>query len=71
MRSDWIFDVQWRKASASAYDGNCIQIAKVRRGYRDVVLIRNSRDINGPTLEFTEAEFAAFQDGIRKHEFDE
>ena len=71
MHPGWIFDIQWIKAKASAYDGNCIEVARVRRGYRDMILIRNSRDINGPTLEFTQAEFAAFQDGVRNREFDD
>ena len=71
MNPGWIFDIQWKKAKKSSFEGNCVEVARVRRGYRDVFLVRNSREPQGPVLEFTETEFAAFKDGVRSGDFDD
>jgi Domain of unknown function (DUF397) len=64
--SDWIFDIQWVKAKKSAYDGNCVQVGRIRNEVR----VRNSRDPEGPQLVFTKAEFNAFLEGAKNGEFD-
>jgi Domain of unknown function (DUF397) len=57
----------WIKASKSFSNGNCIEVAPAEDGG---VLIRDSRDPDGPVLTFTPAEWDAFLDGARKGEFD-
>lgn len=57
--------LSWRKASASGIMGGCVEIAQHRE-----ILIRDSKDPEGPVLKYTEAEWAAFVDGVKKGEFD-
>lgn len=55
---------QWRSASAS--DGmQCVELAAIDGG----VSVRDSKDPDGPTLNFTKGELAAFADGITAGEF--
>ena len=57
----------WVKASASDEKGSCVEM----RRSGDMIEVRDTKDQgNGPTLRFTEAEFAAWLDGARKGEFD-
>jgi hypothetical protein len=56
----------WIKAAASAQGGNCIQM---RRGSPGIE-VRDSKHPDGPVLQFTEAEFAAWVDGAKRSEFD-
>lgn len=58
----------WRKASMSAGNGNCVELAPLADGG---VAIRDSKDPNGPVLRFTSAEWAAFLDGAKNLEFDD
>lgn len=58
-------EVAWRKASASS-QGECVEVAQ----QDDAVLVRDSKDRDGPVLTFTPAEWAAFLDGARKGEFE-
>ncbi|WP_194924233.1 DUF397 domain-containing protein [Catenulispora pinisilvae] len=57
----------WTKASKSGNSGNCVEVARVRDG----IAVRHSKDPDGPSLLFTEAEFDAFLDGARHGEFDQ
>lgn len=57
----------WRKASASASNGNCVEVAPMPGGG---VAVRDSKDPQGPILRFTAAEWAAFADGMAAGEFD-
>lgn len=57
---------EWRKATASNNDGNCVEVAHVA----DLVGVRDSKDRQGPVLRFTAAEWAAFTAGVRAGEFD-
>lgn len=57
----------WIKASASTGNGACVETASVRP---DEILVRNSRDREGPVLAFTKAEWVAFVAGVKAGEFD-
>lgn len=58
---------RWIKATASNGTGACVQVA---RGGDDEVLLRNSRDPEGPIQSFTKAEWVAFLAGAKAGEFD-
>jgi hypothetical protein len=57
----------WRKASASATNGNCVELALLPEGG---VAVRDSKDKSGSVLCFTQAEWAAFVAGMAAGEFD-
>jgi hypothetical protein len=57
----------WRKASASASNGQCVEIAQLPDGG---VGVRDSKNPDGPVLHFTIREWTAFVDGVKKGEFD-
>ncbi len=52
-------EVSWRKSTQSGADG-CVEVADASGS----VLVRDSKDPDGPVLVFTEAEWRAFVDGI-------
>ncbi|GAB1645195.1 hypothetical protein KRMM14A1259_56180 [Krasilnikovia sp. MM14-A1259] len=56
----------WRKSTRSAANGHCVEIAQVA----GEVLVRNSRDPEGPVLAFGAAGWRAFLSGVRAGEFD-
>ncbi|HEV2639403.1 MAG TPA: DUF397 domain-containing protein [Actinocrinis sp.] len=57
----------WRKASYSnTQGGNCVEVADLPDG----MAVRDSKDPDGPTLQFTLAEWQAFVAGIKDGEFD-
>ena len=45
----------WRKSSASADGGNCVEVAI----WKSCVLVRDSGDQSGTVLEFTSAQWLA------------
>lgn len=49
----------WRKSSYSTANGDCIQVA-------GRVLVRDSKDPDGPVLHFTAAEWQAFADDLKQ-----
>lgn len=57
----------WRKASASAGNGACVEVAPLADSG---VAVRDSKDPEGPVLRYTPAEWIAFLDGAKKGEFD-
>ena len=57
----------WIKASASNANGACVETTSIRP---DEILVRNSRDREGPILAFTKAEWVAFVAGVKAGEFD-
>jgi hypothetical protein len=57
----------WFKSSLSAGNGDCIEVAKLSTGH---IGVRDSKDINGPILRFTDREWDAFVGGVHKGEFD-
>ena len=58
--------VEWRKSTFSTTNG-CVEVAVVG----DRIAVRDSKQQGqGPVLEFTAAEWAAFLGGVRGGEFD-
>jgi len=53
--------VEWTKATACSADGNCAEVA---------ILLRDSKNPDGPVLSFTPDEWRAFVAGVRAGEFD-
>lgn len=54
----------WKKARASQSE-NCVEVSL----HDDAVLVRDSKDTEGPVLRFTRAEWSAFLSGVRAGEF--
>lgn len=59
-------DTPWVTASLSGDQGNCVE----QRRHDGMVEVRDTKNRTGPTLCFTDAEFAAWLDGARRGEFD-
>ncbi|MER6580679.1 DUF397 domain-containing protein [Nonomuraea sp. NPDC001023] len=59
-------DAQWRKSSASADTGQCVEVATNLPG---IVAVRDSKNPQGPALIFTPAEWQAFLHGANQGEF--
>lgn len=59
--------IQWRKSSASAGNGQCVEAAPVGGG----VAVRDSKDPTGPVLRFTPEEWQVFLVGAKAGEFDD
>ena len=55
----------WTKA-ASSLGTNCVELAPADTG----VLVRDSKDPQGPWLRYTNSEFRAFLDAAKMGEFD-
>lgn len=55
----------WYKAQASG-TSNCVEVASDR----ERILVRDSKNPDGPVLVFTFAEWDAFVSGVRAGEFD-
>jgi hypothetical protein len=54
----------WQK-SARCDSGTCVEVAVTAAG----IGMRNSGDPNGPVLWFSQAEWAAFVEGLRRGDF--
>lgn len=50
----------WRTSSHSTYNGNCVEVAPA-----DGVLVRDSKDPDGPILAFTRSEWADFTSALK------
>jgi hypothetical protein len=59
--------IRWIKASVSTGNGACVEVASIKE---DEILVRNSRDPEGPILSFTNTEWVAFVAGAKAGEFD-
>jgi hypothetical protein len=57
----------WRKASRSD-EGNCVEVAEAHDGR--TVAVRDSKDADGPMLEFSRSGWQTFIDDVRNGEFD-
>ena len=56
---------RWRKSTRST-SGACVEVAP----QRESILMRDSKDPDGPRLTFDRESFAAFIAGVRNGEFD-
>lgn len=57
----------WRKSTRSgAGSSNCLEVA-IDAGR---VLVRDSKDPDGPVLEFSRDSWSAFVEAAKRHEFD-
>jgi len=57
----------WRKSSASGpYSDNCVEVAEVD----DRVLVRDSKNPDGPVLQFTRDQWATFVGATKAGEYD-
>jgi Domain of unknown function (DUF397) len=64
-----IANASWRKSSASGYNGNCVEVSRLRGGGH--VAVRDTKDMEtGPILVFTQAEWNAFLSAAKNGEFD-
>ncbi|MEV3977846.1 DUF397 domain-containing protein [Nonomuraea sp. NPDC049758] len=59
-------DARWRKSSASADTGQCVEVATNLPG---IIAVRDSKNPHGPALMFTPAEWKAFLHGVSQGEF--
>lgn len=59
-------DSTFRKSSKSGGNGNCVEVAKVG----EVVVVRDSKNREGGSLQFTPGEWDAFVGGVKGNEFD-
>ncbi|RZU50132.1 uncharacterized protein DUF397 [Krasilnikovia cinnamomea] len=58
---------RWHKSTRSGANGNCVEVAENLPG---IVAVRDTKDRDGGTLVFTDAEWAAFIGGVKAGEFD-
>ncbi|NUR73358.1 MAG: DUF397 domain-containing protein [Hamadaea sp.] len=56
--------LDWRK-SRRCDAGTCVEVASLK----DEIVIRDSKDPDGPVLHFTRDEWTAFVDGVRDGDF--
>jgi hypothetical protein len=57
----------WRKSSRSNDQGWCVEVAD---NLADVVGVRDSKDVQGPVLAFSPADWSAFIGAARSGAFD-
>jgi hypothetical protein len=60
---------QWRKSSYSTNGGDCVELKLSHDGER--VVVRDSKDPDGPRLRFTRSELHAFVRAAKAGEFDD
>lgn len=56
----------WRKSSRSGSEGQCVEVMDTGAQ----VLVRDSKDQDGPKLTFTPGEWRAFLEGVHQGEFE-
>ncbi|GAA0847549.1 DUF397 domain-containing protein [Streptosporangium amethystogenes subsp. fukuiense] len=62
-------NLTWHKSTLSgANTDNCVEVANLPSGGQ---AIRDSKDPNGPTLNFTHAEWRAFITNVKNGNFDQ
>ena len=66
-RSARLHQVRWQKSHYSNSQGSCVEMALLPGGD---IAVRNSRDPDGPTLIYTQAEIRALLQGVKDGDFD-
>jgi hypothetical protein len=57
----------WRKSAHSFSNGNCVEVASAPSlDTPEMVLVRDSKDPDGPRLSFNRREWAAFTAAVRQ-----
>lgn len=56
----------WRKNSCSLTNGDCVEVA----GTSNLIVVRDSKDPDGPMLSYARAEWDAFVADVMEGEFD-
>ncbi|GAA2641846.1 DUF397 domain-containing protein [Paractinoplanes durhamensis] len=59
-------NLTWRKSTRSGAAGHCVEVANVPAA----VLMRDSKDADGPVLSFAAPQWGGFIAGVRAGEFD-
>ncbi|MEU6036235.1 DUF397 domain-containing protein [Actinomadura sp. NPDC047616] len=60
-------DVRWRKSTRSSHEGGeCVEVADLVTG----VIVRDSKNPEGPRLTFGAAEWRAFMQAVKGSEYD-
>lgn len=59
-------DIRWTKSSYSAAQGNCIEVGRLE----DAVVVRDSKDPDGPVLSLTRTQWATFIQALKTGAFD-
>jgi hypothetical protein len=62
-----LLHAEWRKATASGDNGQCVEVTT---NLPNVVGVRDSKNPQGPALTFTPGEWRAFVSGVKCGEFD-
>ena len=58
--------LRFRKSSYSQYTWNqCVEVAT----HKNLVFVRDSKNPDGPVLQFTPKEWLAFVEGVKNNEF--
>ena len=53
----------WRKSSWSAYNGNCVEVARLQA---DLIAVRDTKDVGcGPMLTFGTAAWGSFLNALK------
>ncbi len=60
---------RWFKSSYSGGGGSCIEVAANLLAPRGVVPVRDSKNPNGPVLDFPADVFSSFVTGVKAGEF--
>jgi hypothetical protein len=58
--------MRWVKSTRSAANGNCVEVAQTVTG----VAVRDSKNPDGPVLQFSTETWQGFVDGVRTGTFD-